>query len=390
MTHDEQRFNEALFQIGEDRENYYGAVVPPIVQTSNFSFKSIADLRLVKQHEFEKPFYTRGFNPTVSILRQKLAALEQTEDALVCSSGSSAVALAVIGNVRAGDHVICVNKPYSWTTTLLSGLLSRFGVETTFIDGSEIQNFEQALKPHTRLIFLESPNSVTFELQDIEAVSLFAKKHSLLTVIDNSYATPYYQRPHLQGIDLIVHSATKFLNGHSDVVAGAICGSKEHISRLFAAEWMTLGFSVSPHDAWLMLRGLRTFEIRMERSVSTAQKIIPQLLDHPSIEKIYWPFLESNPQYILAKRQMSGCPSMFSIELKSKQPQATDYFCDALKHFQIACSWGGYESLVFPVSALSSSLKSGNLIRIYLGLENPEILLNDLLDALEKLKSIDE
>lgn len=380
-----------LTALGENREDYYNAVSPVIAQTSNFSFKTVAEMRTALQDEFGTPFYTRGFNPTVNILRQKLAALEGCEDALVCGSGSAAVSTAVMGFLKAGDHVICVQKPYSWTYKLLNGMLRRFGVETTFIDGSEIQNFEAALQPNTRMVFIESPNSMTFEMQDIRAVAAFAKRNNLISLIDNSYASPLFQKPHLMGIDLVVHSATKFLNGHSDVVAGVICGSKAHIQQLFANDWMTLGPSISPNDAWLLIRGLRTLELRANRSADTAEKIVPILQNHPKVEKVYWPFSPTNPQEKLAKSQMTRCSGMFSLAIKTNDSNGVERFCDSLNLFLLACSWGGYESLAFPVCGLAQSVSytnspvPWNLVRMYVGIEDPDLLLQDLLQALDKV-----
>ena len=382
--------SEIINELGEQRENYFNAVSPAILQTSNFSYPSVKAMRETLADEFEKPFYTRGFNPTVAILREKIAALEGTEDALVCGSGSAAVAVAVMGHLKGGDHVICVQKPYSWTWKLLNTLLKRFGVETSFIDGTSLSGFEKALKSNTRMVFLESPNSMTFELQDIGAVADFAKRNGLISMIDNSYSSPLFQQPHKLGIDLVIHSATKYINGHSDVVAGVICGSKALIGRLFAEDWMTLGPAVSPHDAWLMIRGLRTLELRANRSADTAAFIVPQLKKHPKLERIYYPFDESHPQQQLAMRQMKRCAGMFSITIKTDD-SGIERFCDSLKHFLIACSWGGYESLVFPVAGLAippekrNPLIPGNLVRIYTGLEDPQLLLDDLLQALENV-----
>lgn len=386
-----EHLSEILNTVGENRERYYNAVSPVIAQTTNFCFNSVAEMRQSLQTEFEQPFYTRGFNPTVAILREKIAALENTEDALVCSSGSAAVAIAVIGNVKAGDHIICVQKPYSWTTKLLSNLLSRFNVTSTFIDGTDITNFEIALQPNTKMVFIESPNSMTFEVQDIRAVAAFAKQNNLISIIDNSYSSPLFQQPATLGIDLIVDSATKYLNGHSDVVAGVICGTKTHIQHLFANDWMTFGPSISPHDAWLLIRGLRTLELRANQSANSAEKIVALLENHPTIEKIFWPFSKTNPQRELAKSQMSRCAGMFSIAIKTEDIKGVERFCDALKHFLIACSWGSYESLVFPVCGLATTPSYNNphlpwnLVRVYIGLEHADLLAEDLLQALEKV-----
>ena len=221
---------------------------------------------------FKKHVYTRGNNPTVEILRKKIAALEGSEDALITSSGSAAISCAVIANLKQGDHVVCVRKPYTWTNILLNQLLVRFGIETTMVDGRDPENFRKAIRPETRLFYLESPNSILLELQDLKAVAAIAKHHNILTVIDNSFCTPLYQRPLEHGIDIVVHTGTKYLAGHSDVVAGVICSNQKMINKIFASELMTLGGVISPHDAWLMIRGLRTLPIRLRQSSESAQK----------------------------------------------------------------------------------------------------------------------
>jgi cystathionine beta-lyase/cystathionine gamma-synthase len=381
-----------LNELGEDRENYFNAVTPPLVQSTNFAFRTVAEMRETIVHEHEQPVYTRGVNPTVNILRQKLAALEDTESCLLFGSGSAAVAAAVMANVQAGDHIVCVHKPYSWTDKLLSQLLPRFGVETTFVDGTVAGNFEKAIQPSTRLIYLESPNSFTFELQDLEAVGKIAKKHNLLTIIDNSYASPLpnYQHPARFGIDIIVHSASKYIGGHSDAVAGVLCCSHEMMYRIFKSEFMTLGGVISPFNAWLLLRGLRTLPLRMEKVSRSTPEVVAFLENNPKIEKMYYPFSASHPQYELAKKQMRLGGGQFSIALKTRDLTQIELFCDNLKRFLMAVSWGGYESLIFPActayrATTAYSEIPVNVVRFYVGLEEPEILIADLKQALERI-----
>jgi cystathionine beta-lyase len=385
--------SEILNHLGEDRSSYFNAVSPPIIQSSNFCYSTVKAMRNALSNEFTHHVYTRGNNPTVEILRKKLAALEGAEDALVTASGSAAISYAVIANLKTGDHVICVRKPYTWTNTLLNQLLPRFGVETTMVDGRVAENFRNAIRPDTRIIYLESPNSVLFEMQDLRAVSDIAREHNILTIIDNSYGTPLYQKPLEMGIDLVVHTATKYLAGHSDVVAGVICGSKEMMQKIFTTELMTLGGVISPHDAWLMIRGMRTLHLRLRQSSGSALKVADYLANHPKVENVLFPFHPSHPQYELATRQMTGCSGMFSIILKADSPEEVEQFCESLKYFLLAVSWGGYESLVFPAVAMfdqgsaSQSDVPWNLVRLYIGLEDPEMLIKDLGNALGKLTS---
>ncbi len=226
-------FSQIINELGEDRESYFNAVAPPIIQTSNFAFKTVEELRSAISDESKVNLYSRGNNPTVSILRKKLASLDGADDALVLSSGAAAVFLAVFANVKQGDHVICVSKPYSWTDKLLTGILPRFGITTTMVDGTRVENFESAILPNTKLIFLESPNTFTFELQDLQAVADLAKSRGIITMIDNSYCSPLYQQPIRMGIDLSIQTATKYLGGHSDVVAGAVITSAELMEKIY-------------------------------------------------------------------------------------------------------------------------------------------------------------
>ena len=379
-----------LDHLGEDRDALMHAVVPPVFQSGNFSYPTVAAMRETVQQEFDRPLYTRGYNPTVAMLRKKVAALESAEDALVFSSGSAAIAAAVIAFVQAGDHVVCVRKPYSWTRKLLDELLARFGVEVTYVDGTDAENYRRACRDNTRLFILESPNSLTFELQDLSAVAAIAKEKGVLTLCDNSFNSPLFQRPIEHGIDLVAHSATKYLNGHSDVVAGVLAGSQAHIRQVMAKEFMTLGAAPSPHDAWLLMRGLRTLGLRMHRSADSAARVAHFLEAHPKVARVHWPGLEIHPQHALANRQMERVAGLMSIELDAPDEAAVERFCDGLQRFLIAVSWGGYESLQFPVCALKGP--SGyytdlpfTLVRLYVGLEDPDHLIADLDQALARI-----
>ena len=383
--------SEILTHLGENRHDYFNAVAPPVIQSSNFVFDNADDFRKAISNELAHHIYTRGNNPTVKILREKIAALEHTDDALVTGSGAAAVAAAVMANVSAGDHVICVQKPYSWTYKLISRFLARFGVTYTFVDGRDISEIENAICPQTRVLYLESPNSLTFELQDLEACAVLAKRHGIVTIIDNSHASPIYQNPADLGIDLVVHSATKYINGHSDVVAGVICGSSEMIRRIFDSEVMTLGLTISPHDAALMIRGLRTLDLRVRRSNETAVKIADFLHGHPAVEEIYFPHHPSFAQYELAKKQMRGCGGLLTFKLQVDTKEKAEMFVRRINRFLMAVSWGGYESLMIPtlvfhdVPGLPDSPVHWSMVRLYIGLEDPDYLIDDLRQALDSI-----
>ncbi len=379
-----------LNELGEDRSTYFNAVAPPIIQSSNFACRTIEEMRYALQHESEVDFYTRGNNPTVDMLEKKMAALEGTEHAIAFGSGIAAVSAAVLSQVKAGDHVVCVQKPYTWTNKLMTSLLPRFGVEVTLVDGTNSENYRAATKANTVLYYLESPNSFTFELQDIEAIARMAKEKGICTVIDNSFASPLVQNPAQMGIDLVIHSATKYLGGHSDAMGGIICGSREKINHIFDNEFMTLGAVLSPHDAWLIVRGLRTLPLRMDRVAQTTRQVIAFLQNRPEIEEIFWPFLPSNPQYQLAQKQMRNCTGQFTIRLRTEGMAEVDRFCDSLQHFLMAASWGGHESLIYPAAAAyqHGNYKSSlpfTLIRFYIGLEDADYLIADVKQALDKM-----
>ncbi len=381
--------SEILTHLGEDRHNYFNAVSPPIIQSSNFAFPSLEQFRKDVTDELANHIYTRGNNPTVEILRKKLAALEGADDALVVSSGAGATAMAMLANLKSGDHVICVKNPYSWTKNLLLNFLPRFGVSHTFVDGTEVANIEAAIQPNTTFLYLESPNTMTFELQDLSACAALAKAHGIVTMIDNSNCSPLFQRPIEYGIDIVMHTGTKYLNGHSDVVCGVICASHEMIRKIFQTEIMTLGNITSPHDAWLIIRGLRTLELRVQRSFESAMKIAKWLETHPKVERVLFPFLPSFPQFSLAQKQMAGCGGLITIFLKTDSMAQVEAFFNRLKRFLFAVSWGGHESLLVPMAAFYNVPGRDDppypftLVRLYIGLEDPDWLMEDLAQALD-------
>ncbi len=377
-----------LNHLGEERKDYFNAVSPPIIQSSNFVFDSVSDFRQQISNEYESHVYTRGNNPTVAILRKKLAALEHAEDCLVFSSGIAAVSAAVMGNISSGDHIICIKSAYSWTKTLLQKYLPRFGVSHTYVDGKSMADIEDAITPQTKLLILESPNSILFELQDLSACAALAKTHNLVTIVDNSYCSPLYQTPIDHGIDIVVHSGTKYLNGHSDVVMGVLCASTTMVKKIFYQEYMNIGHILSPHDAFLAIRGLRTLHLRVKRSHDTAARLVEALQQHPLIEKIYYPFI--NDQQMLAVKQMKG-GGLFTLAIKADSKEKIMAFCDSLSYFLMAVSWGGHESLIMPVvtfydmPGMPPPELPWNLVRFYIGLEEYEVLYDDILQALNKI-----
>ena len=377
----------------EDRENYFRAVSPPIVQTSNFAFEKVDDLRKSFEDEYSGYLYSRGLNPTVEILRKKLAALDGAEDCLVFNSGAAAIFAAVLANVKSGDHIVSVKGVYTWARKMFENILPRFNVTHTYIDGTDIKNFENAIQSNTTVIYLESPNSWTFELQDLKAVAALAKKNSIITIIDNSYCTPLYQQPVEMGIDLSLQTATKFIGGHSDVLGGVLCGSKQMMEKIFNSEYLTVGSGIQPFNAWLLIRGLRTLPARLERISRTTTAVVDHLKKHPLVEEVIFPFDETFPQYQLAKEQMSGICGLLTFVIKAKNIDAIETFCNSLQHILMAVSWGGHESLIIPACAGIKredfiASREQRMLRLYAGLEDAAYLIADLDQAFKSMESL--
>lgn len=380
-----------LNELGEDRDQYFNAIAPPIMQTSNFSFAKVDDLRKAFEDESSAYLYSRGINPTVDILRKKLAALDGAEDCLVFNSGAAAIFASVLANVKAGDHIVSVDKPYTWAQKMFNEILPRFNVTTTYIDGRNIENFERAILPNTSLIYLETPNSWDYAIQDMKAVADLAKSEGIITICDNSYCTPLYQKPIEFGIDLVLQSATKYIGGHSDVVAGVLTGSKEMIGKIFNSEYLNIGSGIQPFNAWLLIRGLRTLPMRLERIAHSTQQVLSFLKQHPKVEEVFFPFDESFPQYQLAKQQMKGACGLLSFIVKAGSIYQIENFCDSLQHIFMAVSWGGHESLIIPKCSsiqrgdFDAANKEHRMLRLYVGLEEPGYLTEDLEQALNSL-----
>lgn len=380
-----------LNEFAEERENYFNAVSPPIMQTSNFVFNTVDEMRKAFADEYSTFLYSRGKNPTVEILKKKLAALDGAEDCLVFNSGAAAIFVAVLANVKGGDHIVSVNKPYTWAQKMFDNILPRFGVTTTYIDGRDIENFERAILPNTTVIYLESPNSWDYALQDLKAVAELAKAENITTIIDNSYCTPLYQKPIEMGIDLSLQTATKYISGHSDTLGGVLSGSAIMMERIFNSEYMTVGSGISPFNAWLLIRGLRTLPARLDRITASTTKVISFLKQHPKVESLLFPLDESFPQYELAKAQMSGGCGLLTFIIKAGHIQQIEKFCEDLQHIFMAVSWGGHESLLIPKcsslqhSEFNAENREHRMIRLYVGLEEPEYIIKDLGQAFDKM-----
>ncbi|MFN3653161.1 MAG: trans-sulfuration enzyme family protein [Armatimonadota bacterium] len=379
---EEPGFETLCAHAGDDPTRFFGAPVPPIYQNSLFTLPdSAAFLARMERHP-EVYDYTRVANPTTDVLEAKLAALERTEAARCFGSGMAAVTAAIFHAVRSGDHIVAVETAYGPTRLFLTDYLPRFNIRTTFIRGTDPEEFVRAARPETRLFYLESPSSLVFHLQDLPAVTALAREREIVTVIDNSWASPYFQNPHELGVDLVLHSATKYLGGHSDLVAGVVMGSRERMRELSRWEGTLLGGILDPFAAWLMLRGVRTLPVRMERHQQSALAVARFLQEHPKVGRVYCPGLPSHPQYELARRQLRGTSGLLSFELKQPTKAATCAVVDRLRYFGIAVSWGGFESLAIPITLPGPAQPERWGIRLHVGLETAEDLLKDLDQAL--------
>ena len=381
--------SEIYNHLGEDREDYFNAGAPPIIATSNFLFNSVDEIRNALSYKNGIPFYTRGVNPTTKILEKKIAALEKTESALAFSSGMSAISAAIFSQLKSGDNIISINKPYIGTNKLMKEILPNFNISTTFVEGNNIKDFEDAIQKNTKLIYLESPNSWTFEMQDLEKVADFAKKNKLITIIDNSYASPLNCNPHVWGIDIVVHSATKYISGHGDVMGGVVCSTKKIIDQIYGHQYKVNGGIISPFNSWLFIRGLRTLEMRMKFISENTPKVVSYLENHPKIKKVIYPHGKDFDQKDLVKKYLKKPCGQFSVQLKTSDKHEIESFCNNLKYFKMACSWGGHESLIFPEIANfgneyfdESEALPLNFIRFYVGLEDSKFLIKDIERAL--------
>ncbi len=368
----------------EDPARFHGAVTPPIYQTSTFAMPSFDAIGASYAGDDTHYRYTRGRNPTTEIVEAKLAALEDGEACLCFGAGMGAVAATFFAFLRTGGHVVAVQNLYGDTYRLLEEFGPRFGIARTYVRGTSPDEVEAALRPETQLVWLESPTSLLFELQDLPAIAARCRARGIPTAIDNSWATPCFQQPLSLGVDLSVHSATKYLGGHSDILAGAVIGARDLLTRVRRTEASVLGSVLGPFEAWLLLRGLRTLPLRMEAHQQTGLEIAEHLARHPRVRRVNHPGLPSHPQHALGRAQMRGYSGLFSIELDT-DVAGVRRFCDALEMFYLGVSWGGWESLAFPAGAGSAAKRQhapGTLVRLSVGLEDPTDLIEDLDQAL--------
>ena len=377
----------------DDYDDVHGAVIPPLYQNSLFTFKSWDDIDRAFDNKYESYIYSRLLNPTVKVVEDKLAALCGGEKSKLCASGIAAISSAILHCVKSGDHIVTIKSIYGPTNTFINKYLkTKFNISSSFVDGKDTKQIESAIKDNTSLIFLESPSSLTFELQDLKAISEMAKSKGIKTIIDNTWASPIFQKPLKLGIDIEVHSVSKYICGHSDVVAGLIISNRETMDEIISQEHELLGAKMAPFEAWLILRSLRTLPIRMQTHMSHALDIVNHLKHNTKVVQVHYPGLKDFPQYDLAQKQMTGSSGLLSFELNTEDIHKIKAFIETLKMFKLGVSWGGHDSLVYaPIISYSKELSpeqfkafgiTPGMIRISVGLEDVEDLKNDLDNAL--------
>ena len=389
MIPDPQRAAQALAEaariVCDDASHENDPVVGPIYQTSLFTFKDFDTMRRAFAGERQGYVYSRVGNPTVHDFERRIAALEGAEAARGFASGMGAISATVLSIVESGDRIVAVKHCYGDAYRFFEKLLPRFGIAVEYVDGSDAEAIEAAL-PGAKLLYLESPTSMVFDLQDIPRLAAAAKAQGVVTVIDNSWATPIFQKPHTHGIDLVIHSASKYIGGHSDVVAGVVAGTAKMIARINELTHPFLGAKLAPVDAFLLTRGLRTLPLRLRRHMDSTLTITSRLRQHEHVTMVHHPVYSNHP----GRATLMGYTGLFTFEVDDRIDVAR--FSDALGVFRLGVSWGGHESLIVPVAASLAQTPGVNsferfgvsprAIRLHVGLEDVETLWSDLEQAL--------
>lgn len=387
------KINSILVHGGEI-DDEMGSVVTPIYQTSTFKFKDAQQGANRFAGKEEGYIYTRLGNPTIKALEKKLALLEHGYDALACASGMAAVNTALLSLLQAGDHMISTDAIYGCTFDVFTESYLKFGIDISFVDTSNLDLIEKNIKPNTKVIYMETPANPTLKIADIEAICKIAKQHNIFVVVDNTFASPILQNPIDFGADLVVHSLTKFINGHADIVGGAVIAKTKDLYNIIYPTFKNMGFNMDPHQAFLVDRGSKTLNLRVMKCQENAQKVAEFLEKHNKVASVAYPGLKSHPQYDLAKKQMRGPGSMISFELKGGYA-AGQKLMNSVKLIALAVSLGGIESLIqHPASmthahvseeAKKAAFITDGLVRLSVGIEDIEDLLEDLEQALQKI-----
>lgn len=363
------------------------AAAPPIYETAPFFFHTYEEYAEAANNEREHFVYSRGTNPTVEIAEKMIAALEGGPACKCFASGMAAVSAALMSSLSAGDHLILVGHVYK-TSVKLVKYLAKFNINYTIVHSTSIDAIAAAVETKTRVILMESPTSYTFDIVDISELTSFAKEKGIRTIIDNSWATPLFQKPLELGVDIVVHSASKYLGGHNDLIAGAVISSKEIMEQMYAEEYDLMGASLAPFEAWLLIRGLRTLPLRMDAHQKNGLLVARFLADHHAVSRVNHPGLAAHPQHETARRQLRGYSGLFSFELKDAAYSDICRLINKLQLIRIGESWGGMESQIispnygYNEQELKQEHMPEALVRLAVGHEPAELLIQDLNDAL--------
>jgi len=373
-----------------DKKN--GPVTPPIYQTSTFEVTDNDEQQRVTTTD---RYYTRWGNPTVTLAEQTVAALEGTEAARTFASGMGAITTTILALLKAGDHIVAQRDSYGGVVKFLSQWLPRLGIETTFVDTTDYDKHARAIRPNTKLLYLESPTNPALRVVDFRKVAVLAREHNLISLIDSTFGSPINQRPAEYGIDLVMHSGTKYLSGHADLTCGVVCGRRELMEQIHETR-TTLGNCMDPHAAWLLLRGMKTVAVRVARQNENAQRVAEFLDQHSKVRRVYYPFLKNHPQYSIAREQMIGGGGMVTFEVDGTGEDACRV-SEAMHLFTLATSLGGVESLVsIPVLTSHAMISAEQreqmgvteqMVRLSVGIENVDDLIADLEHALEAVRA---
>jgi cystathionine beta-lyase/cystathionine gamma-synthase len=388
MTQFDDSDIDICLHVADEPERFDGAVIPPIYNNSVFVYPTFESLGEAVADETRHYVYWRGTNPTVEIAEKKLAALEKGEQCKCFSSGMAAISAVLLNSVKSGDHVLCVSNIYMSTMNVLK-YLKKFGIQHSVVYSTDSEKIGNAVLQNTKLIYLECPTDTNFRLIDLKAIAELAKSKGIRTIIDNTWATPLFQKPLTFGIDIVVHSVSKYLGGHSDIVGGAVISSKDFMKKLFKDEYLLFGGVMAPQTASQLLRGLRSLPLRMKAHQENALKVAQFLESHPRVSIVHYPALMTHPDYELGKNQLLGYSGLLSFELLEGTYNAVKTIINKLKVFQIGVSWGSFESLVmspnygYNEDSLKKEHVSPGLIRISVGLEDVEQLINDWEQALK-------
>ncbi|MFS0597192.1 aminotransferase class I/II-fold pyridoxal phosphate-dependent enzyme [Peribacillus frigoritolerans] len=367
---------------------FFGAIIPPIFGNSLFVYPTHEEFVQAEKDQQNHYVYSRGTNPTVEIAEKKMAALEQGEQCKCFASGMAAIAAAIFNSVKAGEHVLCISNIYKSTMNLLT-YMEKFGVNHSVVYSTLKEDIEKAILPNTKLIFLENPTDMNLQLVDLKSIADMAKSCDIRTIIDNTWATPLFQKPLTHGIDIVIHSASKYLGGHSDLVGGALITSEEIMKDLFNKEYLLFGGTMGPREASLLLRGLQTLPLRMKVHQENTKQIANFLSSHSAVAKVNYPGLRSKHNSELNNKQLTGFSGLMTFELKNANYETVKAVINKMRIFKIGVSWGSFESLIMSpnfgnnAETLIKDHVSPGLIRLSVGMEPAEKLIADLEQALE-------